>query len=171
MLRIYLLYTFFAVLGWLCGLTASQWLSELNNLHWLRALFALGIGSLAIQQTIIIKQRLGEIESIVGLTITERSRLTGIIALLKSETLFGLIIVVVGNLLIILTAISNFNAHISTSFLLASFLSVTFFSIVLFFRMHWFLGNQIDSFQAKIKNRLEVQEKRKALLDKLQKND
>lgn len=171
MLRIYLLYIFVAIIGWFCGQAASQWLSGLNDLHWLRPAISLGVGSLAVQQAIAIKHRLGDIQAIEGLTTTERSRITVIIDLLKSETLFGVAVVFIGNLFVVITAFSNFNTSAPLHLMLASFFSVTLLSILLLLRMYWFLGNQIDSFKAQIKNRLEDKERRNSLLEKLKNQD
>lgn len=168
MFKIYLLYIIVSIIGWVFGQAVSQYLSGLNDLGWLRAVISLGVGSLAVQQAITIKHRLGDVKAIEGLTVTERSRVKGIVDLLKSETLFGLIVVIAGNLFVVLTAFSSFKISASLDLSLASFFSVTFFSIVLLLRMYWFLGDQIDSFKAQIKNRLEDQEKRKNLLEKLQ---
>lgn len=165
MFKVYLLYISATILGWLLGQNLSSWVVASNDFPWLRALFAIGIGGFAIKQATSISQRLGDIQSIEGLTSEERSRLKSIVFVLKKETLLGWIIVILGSTLVVITPVLNTN--IPTSIVLAFFFALSFFSILLAVRMHWILGNQIDNFKAKIKHRLEDKEKKKAMLDKL----
>ncbi|WP_178860810.1 hypothetical protein [Thiomicrorhabdus cannonii] len=167
MFRIYLIYIVVAVIGWFCGQVASQWLSSLNELHWLRPAISVGVGSLAIKQAMAIKDRLGKVQSIEGLTNSERNRIKTIIDSLKKESLFGLVIVITGNIVVAIMAFTSLNTNTSLSLILSIFCSVTLFSLVLLVRMHWSLGNQIDGFEALIRNRIEDQNRRKTLLEKL----